>query len=45
MAAASTTGGRVPALWMRQARKKLRPLRREEWVADLDDHLMDVLGA
>ncbi|WP_175408080.1 hypothetical protein [Streptomyces sp. TRM64462] len=44
VAAASTTGGRVPALRLRRARRELRPWRREEWVADLDDHLMDVLG-
>ncbi|MBC2903129.1 hypothetical protein [Streptomyces cupreus] len=43
--AASSTGGRVPALRLRQARQELRPWRREDWVADLDDHLMDVLGA
>ncbi|MFD0436989.1 hypothetical protein [Streptomyces chartreusis] len=45
VAAASSTGGRVPALRLRQARQELRPWRREDWVADLDDHLMDVLGA
>lgn len=45
VAAASITGGRVPALRLRQARKELRPWRRENWVADLDDHLMDVLGS
>ncbi|WP_200309345.1 hypothetical protein [Streptomyces adelaidensis] len=45
VSAASTTGGRVPALRLRRARRELRPWRREEWVADLDDHLMDVLGA
>ncbi|WP_178880001.1 hypothetical protein [Streptomyces acidiscabies] len=45
VAAASSTGGRVPALRLRQARKELRPWRRERWAADLDDHLMDVLGA
>lgn len=45
VAAASSTGGRVPALRLRQARKALRPWRREDWVADLDDHLMDVLGS
>ncbi|WP_331852847.1 hypothetical protein [Streptomyces chartreusis] len=45
VAAASTTGGRVPALRLRRARRELRPWRREDWVADLDDHLMDVLGA
>lgn len=44
VAAASSTGGRVPALRLRQARKELRPWRQEDWVADLDDHLMDVLG-
>ncbi|MFF0790372.1 hypothetical protein [Streptomyces spiralis] len=45
VAAASSTGGRVPALRLRRARQELRPWRREDWVADLDDHLMDVLGA
>ncbi|MGV9456344.1 hypothetical protein [Streptomyces sp. NPDC003635] len=45
VAAASSTGGRVPALRLRQARRELRPWRREDWVADLDDHLLDVLGS
>ncbi|MES9587832.1 MULTISPECIES: hypothetical protein [unclassified Streptomyces] len=44
VAAAASTGGRVPAIRLRQARKDLRPWRREDFVADLDDHLMDVLG-
>ncbi|WP_409062044.1 hypothetical protein [Streptomyces sp. SYP-A7185] len=43
--AASTTGGRVPALRLRRARNELRPWRREDFVAALDDHLMDVLGS
>lgn len=43
--AASSTGGRVPAIRLREARRALRPWRREEFVADLDDHLMDVLGS
>ncbi|MFE9556014.1 hypothetical protein ACFYOD_21360 [Streptomyces sp. NPDC006703] len=43
--AAATTGGRVPAIRLRRARQALRPWRREDWVADLDDHLMDVLGS
>lgn len=42
---ASLTGGRVPAIRLRRARQKLRPWRHEDWVADLDDHLMDVLGS
>ncbi|MEU6990431.1 hypothetical protein ABZ953_07175 [Streptomyces sp. NPDC046465] len=42
--AASATGGRVPAIRLRRARQELRPWRREDFVADLDDHLMDVLG-
>ncbi|MFI8438647.1 hypothetical protein ACIGJO_33930 [Streptomyces sp. NPDC079020] len=42
--AAATTGGRVPAIRLRRARTELRPWRREDFVADLDDHLMDVLG-
>ncbi|MFB6991307.1 hypothetical protein ACFC0C_26505 [Streptomyces sp. NPDC056178] len=45
MLAAATTGGRVPAIRLRRARTELRPWRREDFVADLDDHLMDVLGA
>lgn len=45
VAAAATTGGRVAALRLRKARQELRPWRREEWVAELDDHLMDVLGS
>ncbi|MBB4794943.1 hypothetical protein [Streptomyces nodosus] len=44
VAAASSTGGRVPALRLRQARRELRPWRREDWVAHLDDHLTDALG-
>ncbi|MEV8321430.1 hypothetical protein AB0Q95_45550 [Streptomyces sp. NPDC059900] len=43
--AASATGGRVPALRLRHARDELRPWRREDFVTDLDDHLMDVLGS
>ncbi|MGW1866481.1 hypothetical protein ACWCPS_13085 [Streptomyces mauvecolor] len=43
--AAASTGGRVPALRLRRSRQELRPWRREDWVAELDDHLMDVLGA
>ncbi|MFC9480422.1 hypothetical protein [Streptomyces griseus] len=43
--AAVATGGRVPAIRLRRARVELRPWRREDFVADLDDHLMDVLGA
>lgn len=42
--AASATGGRVPAIRLRRARRELRPWRGEDWVQDLDDHLMDVLG-
>ncbi|WP_171116989.1 MULTISPECIES: hypothetical protein [unclassified Streptomyces] len=45
VSAAASTGGRVPALRLRKARQELRPWRREDWVADLDDHLMDVLGS
>ncbi|WP_309029337.1 hypothetical protein [Streptomyces alfalfae] len=44
VAAASATGGRVPAIRLRRARQALRPWRREDFVTDLDDHLMDVLG-
>ncbi|MGW2109749.1 hypothetical protein [Streptomyces sp. NPDC001948] len=43
--AAATTGGRVPAIRLWRARVELRPWRREDFVADLDDHLMDALGA
>ncbi|MFE0104452.1 hypothetical protein [Streptomyces sp. NPDC059009] len=42
---ASATGGRVPAIRLRRARRELRPWRRESFVAELDDHLMDVLGS
>ncbi|MGW7516475.1 hypothetical protein ACWGJ2_12860 [Streptomyces sp. NPDC054796] len=42
--AASGMGGRVPALRLREARRQLRPWRREGFVADLDDHLIDLLG-
>ncbi|AGP58160.1 hypothetical protein [Streptomyces rapamycinicus] len=42
---AASTGGRVPALRLRRARKELRPWRREGFVADLDDHLIDMLGS
>ncbi|MCG0284426.1 hypothetical protein [Streptomyces sp. PSAA01] len=42
---AASTGGRVPAPRLRRARKELRPWRREDFVADLDDHLIDVLGS
>ncbi|KAK1181322.1 hypothetical protein B7755_026185 [Streptomyces sp. NBS 14/10] len=42
---AASTGGRVPALRLRQARKELRPWRREDFVADLDDHLVELLGS
>lgn len=45
VSAAASTGGRVPALRLRKARQELRPWRREDWVADLDNHLMDVLGS
>ncbi|MEU5028474.1 hypothetical protein [Streptomyces milbemycinicus] len=42
---AVSTGGRVPALRLRQAREELRPWRREDFVADLDDHLVELLGS
>lgn len=41
---ASTTGGRVPVIRLRRARQELQRWRREDFVADLDDHLIDVLG-
>ncbi|MEU9315740.1 hypothetical protein [Streptomyces sp. NPDC048295] len=44
IAAAASTGGRVPMIRLRRAHQELRPWRREDFVADLDDHLMDVLG-
>jgi transcriptional regulator with XRE-family HTH domain len=43
--AASETGGRVALIRLRRARSDLRPWRREDWFADLDDHLIDSLGA
>ncbi|MEU7061483.1 hypothetical protein [Streptomyces sp. NPDC046197] len=43
--AASATGGRVAAIRLRRARTNLIPWRREEWFADLDDHLIASLGA
>ncbi|MEU3371708.1 hypothetical protein ABZ734_14730 [Streptomyces sp. NPDC006660] len=45
VSAAGATGGRVPAIRLARARQELRPWRQERWVADFDDHLMDVLGA
>ena len=43
--AAASTGGRVPTIRLRRARRDLRPWRREDFVADLDDHMLDTLGA
>ncbi|MFQ6142640.1 hypothetical protein ACLMNJ_06120 [Streptomyces seoulensis] len=43
--AASATGARVASIRLRRARAGLRPWRREDWFADLDDHLIDSLGA
>lgn len=43
--AATHTGGRVAAIRLRHARQDLRPWRSESWVTDLDDHLIDALGA
>ncbi|WP_328459483.1 hypothetical protein [Streptomyces sp. NBC_00448] len=45
VSAVANTGGRVPAIRIREARRALRRWRREDWVSDLDDHLLDVLGA
>ncbi|MGW4412425.1 hypothetical protein ACWEJ6_51115 [Nonomuraea sp. NPDC004702] len=42
--AISETGGRVAALRLRHARHDLRSWRRETFVADLDDHLIEALG-
>lgn len=41
---AAPAGARVPAIRLRMARRELRPWRREGWAADLDDHMMDLLG-
>ncbi|MEV7796540.1 hypothetical protein AB0O68_31870 [Streptomyces sp. NPDC087512] len=41
---ASSMGGRVASIRLRRARRELRPWRREDWFADLDDHLIDSLG-
>lgn len=41
---ASSTGGRVATIRLRRARRELRPWRSENFVADLDDHLIDTLG-
>ncbi|WP_369386477.1 hypothetical protein AB5J72_01905 [Streptomyces sp. CG1] len=43
--ATTETGGRVASIRLRRARSDLRPWRREDWFADLDDHLIDSLGA
>ncbi|MFF2811839.1 hypothetical protein ACFVT2_32635 [Streptomyces sp. NPDC058000] len=43
--ATSATGGRVATMRLRHGRRELRPWRREDWVADLDDHMIDALGA
>ncbi|CAK7286357.1 hypothetical protein SGPA1_40617 [Streptomyces misionensis JCM 4497] len=43
--AASATGGRVASIRLRRARSDLRLRRREDWFADLDDHLIESLGA
>ncbi|MPY31141.1 hypothetical protein FNH09_07355 [Streptomyces adustus] len=43
--AAASTSGRVAAIRVRRARSGLRPWRRENWFAELDDHLIDSLGA
>ncbi|MGW5657484.1 hypothetical protein [Streptomyces humi] len=42
--AASATGGRVALIRLRRARSELRAWRREDWFADLDDHLIGSLG-
>ncbi|MFZ3595264.1 hypothetical protein [Streptomyces sp. BH104] len=43
--AAASTGGRVASIRLRRARRDLRPWRREDFVADLDNHMFDTLGA
>ncbi|MEU6145679.1 hypothetical protein ABZ848_35740 [Streptomyces sp. NPDC047081] len=42
---ASSTGGRVATIRLRRARHELRTWRAEDFVADLDDHLIGALGA
>lgn len=37
------TGGRVPARRIQQVRRDLRPWRAEDFVAELDDHIHDML--
>ncbi|MFG3525233.1 hypothetical protein ACGF8B_00650 [Streptomyces sp. NPDC047917] len=41
---AAATGGRVPLIRLRRAHSELRPWRQEVFVADLEDHLVGVLG-
>ncbi|MFG2223297.1 hypothetical protein [Streptomyces sp. NPDC048644] len=41
---ASASGGRVATIRLRRARRELRPWRREEWAAALDDHMIESLG-
>ncbi|MGV9884001.1 hypothetical protein [Streptomyces sp. NPDC003006] len=43
--AAAGTGGRVASIRLCRARRDLRPWRREGFVADLGDHLVETLGA
>lgn len=43
--AVSETGGRVPAIRLRRTRRELKPWRGERFVAELEDHLMDLVGA
>ncbi|MFE1879970.1 hypothetical protein [Streptomyces diastatochromogenes] len=43
--AASATRGRVASIRLRRARSDLRPWRRADWFADLDDCLIESLGA
>ncbi|GAA2671502.1 hypothetical protein [Streptomyces lunalinharesii] len=42
--AAAATGGRVVVTRLRRARRELQPWRQEPWVADLDDHIMDLMA-
>ncbi|MEU6394118.1 hypothetical protein [Streptomyces sp. NPDC046939] len=39
--AAASTGSRVASIRLRRARRDLRPWRREDFVTELDDHMMD----
>ncbi|WP_394431682.1 hypothetical protein [Streptomyces sp. SGAir0957] len=42
--ATASAGGRVASMRLRQARRDLKPWRREDFVTELDDHMLDTLG-